>query len=163
MTHVFRPLKDEVLARIVTDPRAAEQFLYKTPVGASDFALGAEAAGVHFLLTGTAEEGEWPLNFVLGHTLGKGRAVRAAGEEHPPAVAFTSAEVHEIAAGLAELGGEEFLARFDAAAMNEHGVGRADWRDEDERLEGLVDAFAHLRESIVGAAEKGLGVVVCSS
>jgi hypothetical protein len=156
---IFRPVKDDMLGRLAADRRMAAAFLYQTPAGPDDFALGWEAAPVHFLLTGTRDAGEWPLNFLGGLTEGKGRALYVAGEKLPCGTGFTSREVSEVAWALAALTGEEFLARYDPARMNALGVAPADWQEEDERLEAVVDAFAHVREALARAAAKRVGLV----
>jgi hypothetical protein len=71
---------------------------------------------LHFLLTGTAWEGDPPLNFIVAGGTQVGEEDIAG---YGPARSFTGAEVREIANALDAIAEQSLGSRFDGAAMDE--------------------------------------------
>jgi hypothetical protein len=67
----FRALPDEELQGLFADPSRVEQLLYESFFGGGSNGKGDELEvdkawhGLHFLLTGSAWEGSFPLNFIV--------------------------------------------------------------------------------------------------
>ncbi len=115
--------------------------------------------GIHFLLTGSAWEGEPPLSFIVRG----GREVGDVDVGYGPARVFTSAEVKTIAAALLPLTRDVLERRFDPAAMTRLDIYPAIWdrpREEDDTLEYLLESYESLAEFIAGAAREGEGLIV---
>ncbi len=115
--------------------------------------------GIHFLLTGTAWEGDWPLSFLLRG----GAQVGDIDVGYGPARAFTSAEVREIAAALAPIDEGTMRSRFDPDKMTELDIYPTIWdRDpaEDDTLGYCVEYFGILKEFVTRAAARGDGIVI---
>ena len=70
--------------------------------------------GMHYLLTGSAEGGTPPLDFLLEG----GQTVGDEDVGYGPARVFTAAETRSIAAAVAAISDEELRARYDPSAMD---------------------------------------------
>jgi hypothetical protein len=113
--------------------------------------------GVHYLLTGTAWEGEPPLNFLLGG----GRAIQDIEVGEAPVLTHTSAETRAIAAALAALSDAELRARYNPAEMMRLEIYPEIWdRQSDDGREMLFDSVTGLRELLRVAVERGYGLMV---
>lgn len=116
--------------------------------------------GLHFLLTGTAWDGEPPLNFLLagGHEL--------AGEGVPdtPPRTFTAAETQNIAAALEQVSAQELRDRFDPKVMMALAIYPEIWdrtpHAGDDPLAYLMDALTDLRAAVATAMQHGVGLLV---
>lgn len=115
--------------------------------------------GLHYLLTGTAEGGEHPHNFlVVG-----GRGVADVEVGYGPARTFTAVETAEIHAALSALSEETLRSRFAPRAMMDTHIYPEIWdRDpaDDDTLGYLMDNLPALREFLSSAAEQRFGMIV---
>jgi Domain of unknown function (DUF1877) len=115
--------------------------------------------GIHFLLTGTAYEGEPPLDFIV-----RGGAEVADAEVGmgPPRV-LRSDEVRAVADAIERVPPDELRKRFDPERMLEEGIYPDIWdRDpaEDDPLGYLLEHYAELRAFVRRAADRGDGLIV---
>ena len=118
--------------------------------------VGDAWQAIHFLLTGDPWGGGPPFaNAVLGgdqigeEDLGQGPA------------RFQSPEgVASVAAALQEVPPAEFIARFDAAALNSAEVYPGAWRDDPAARAGLEEQYAAVRELFTNAAAAGDGMIL---
>jgi hypothetical protein len=118
--------------------------------------------GVHYLLTGTADEGDPPLNFLVAGGTDVGDDDVGYG---PPRV-YRPAEVREIAAALAAVSDDELRRRFDPPAMMRAEIYPGIWdRDpaDDDTLEYLMGAVADLRVALATVTSNGHGLLVILS
>jgi hypothetical protein len=115
--------------------------------------------GIHYLLTGTAWEGDPPLNFlVIG-----GREVGDDEVGQGPARTYTAAETREIAGALAAVGDPELRSRFAPDAMMRLEIYPEIWdRDpaEDDTLGYLLEYLGLLRTAVATVVERGHGLLV---
>jgi len=118
--------------------------------------------GIHYLLTGTADESGTPLEFlVAGGTF--------VGDEDigygPPRV-FTSAETRAIAGLLATVSDDELRSRFAPDAMMRAEI-YPEIRDrdptDDDTLGYLMEYVAILREAMTTVTSRGHGLLVVLS
>lgn len=161
MNGTFRALPEEELTALLGDPSRVEQLLYASffggsPNGHDELEIDKAWHGLHFLLTGTAWEGAFPLNFIatggqeVGDDLGYG-----------PARALTSAEVQKVDAALEPLTRAEPGRRFDAARMTELEIYPFGWSDDpDGELEWLRDSYAELRAFVRRTAKRRSALLV---
>ena len=115
--------------------------------------------GLHYLFTGTAWEGDPPLNFLVTG----GREVGDEEVGYGPARTFTPAETREIAGALAALSDEQLRARFAPQEMMRLEVYPEIWdRDpaEDDTLGYLVEYTGQLRATLASVVERGHGLLV---
>jgi Domain of unknown function (DUF1877) len=158
----FRALPDEELQALLADPSRVEQLLYPSFFGGGSNGHGDEFEvdkawhGLHFLLTGTAWEGTFPLDFIVvggeevGDDLGYG-----------PARALRSEDVRSIDAALEPITPNELGRRFDAGRMTELQIYPDGWtHDPDGELEYLVGYYADLRGFVHRTAEQGHALLV---
>jgi hypothetical protein len=111
--------------------------------------------GIHFLLTGTAWEGDPPLNFLL---VG-GRDV----EDFENAHTFTAAETGDIAAALARVDDAELRRRFAPEEMMRLEIYPEIWdRDpaKDDTLGYLLEMTGVLRGALDHVVGRGYGLLV---
>jgi hypothetical protein len=156
----FRALPDEELQALFANPSRVEQLLYESLLGGESNGneLDVDKAwhGLHFLLTGSAWEGSFPLNFIV-----------AGGEEvgddlgYGPARGLTSGDVRTIDAALQPLAPDELGQRFDAERMTELQIYPFGWsHDPDGEREYLLDFYSDLRAFIRRTAEQGHALLV---
>lgn len=113
--------------------------------------------GLHYLLTGTAWEGEPPLNFLMGG----GRELELVDGE-PPLLTHSSADTRRIADALVQLTDEQVRGRVDHAAMTRLEICPGAW-DDPERVGLLLEDVRRLRETVSAVASRGLGLLVSIS
>ncbi len=119
--------------------------------------------GLHFLFTGTAWEGDPPLDFLVKGGTQAGTLEVGYG----PARLYRAAETRTLAEALARLPDDELRSRFDPARMTELDIyPSAIWTrdpDEDDSLGYLMEFLGSLREFLAAAVGHGLGMVVVLS
>ncbi|MEZ0333429.1 MAG: YfbM family protein [Gemmatimonadales bacterium] len=113
--------------------------------------------GLHYLLTGTAWEGEPPLNFLMGG----GRELELEDGENP-LLTHSSADTRRIADALTQLSDEEVQRRVNPAEMRRLDI-YPGIPDEPEHMQYLLDDLRRLRETVSGVASRGLGLLVSIS
>ena len=114
--------------------------------------------GMHYLLTGSAEGGTPPLDFLLEG----GRIVGDEDVGYGPARVFTAEESRGIAAAVAAISDEELRARYDPSAMDAADVYPSlIWvRDGDEALDYVMEYIAILRGTLAEAVEMKRGLML---
>ena len=172
---VWRLLDPENADRIVAErapkPGLLSRILGRTPsppppLPALDFAPGEGEAvnvdkawhGLHWLLTGTADEGELPLSFLLAG----GREVDDGDADIGNTHTLSARETRDVAAALDWLSDDDLRARFDAAEMTRLDLYPGIWDrgPEDDPLEYLMAYAGALREAVRGAVRNGLGLLI---
>lgn len=127
--------------------------------GEEAFYLDKAWHGIHFLLTGSAWEGDAPLHFLVAG----GEEVKDSDVGYGPGRVFTSAQVKDIDAALQAISKEEFESRYDPVGMMEANIYPNIWdrdEEEDDLLEYVSDNFVRLKQYIHTIAGKGMGMVV---
>ena len=108
--------------------------------------------GIHFLLTGTAWEGAFPLNFIVSG----GKEIGDVDVGYGPARALTSDDVRRLDAALEPLTSDELERRFDPKQMTKLQIYPEIWADEDDdSLDYLIEYYTDLRDFVRRAAERG--------
>jgi hypothetical protein len=184
----FRSLSDEDVRALLEQPSRVEQLLYGehafpgtngevvssfghglTPPSEAD---GCEQAGdgdeldvdkawhgIHFLLTGTAWKGSFPLKLHRQRRQGGRRRRRRYG----PARALMSEDVRRLNAALEPFTSEELKRRFDSEQMTRLQIYPEIWdRDpeEDDSLAYLIEYYTDLRDFVRRTADRGHGLLV---
>jgi Domain of unknown function (DUF1877) len=111
--------------------------------------------GLHYLLTGTAWEGEPPLNFLMGG----GRELDLVDGESP-LLTHGSADTRRIADALGQLSDAEVRSRANPAEMNRLEI-YPGWGEQS--LGHLLEDVRRLRETVSEVAGRGLGLLVSIS
>jgi hypothetical protein len=130
---------------------------FEVPPGEGDLGQDGDFekswGGLHYLLTGTAWEGEPPLNFLM-----HGRELEIRDGDMP-VITHGSAETRRIAEALTSLTDDEVRRRVNPDEMNRLDISGGAW-DEPERAELLLEDFRRLRELVSRVAGRGLGLLV---
>lgn len=111
--------------------------------------------GIHYLLTGTAWEGEGPLGFMLygGETLGEEE------DEAAPRL-FDAAAVREVDAALSTLDAGQLRQRYDAQAMLALDIYPGIWGEGEEALAYCLQNADALKDFVAQTARQGRGMVL---
>lgn len=116
---------------------------------------------LHFLLTGTAWEGEVPLDFIA---IG-GSEIGEEDVGYGPARGFRPEEVAAIASALEPVSVGDLVARFDGARMDELEIyPLGGWRDinaaDPEQFGYFAGAFDEARALCLRGRDRGLAMIV---
>ena len=114
--------------------------------------------GLHYLLTGTAWEGEEPLNFLV-----KGGTEVGEDIGYGLTRALTSGQVQSLNTALQPIDEDLLRSRFNPSEMMRLDIYPAIWdRDpaEDDTLGYLLSSFDELKTFVSEAAERNLGLLV---
>lgn len=115
--------------------------------------------GIHYLLTGTAWEGESPSNFLVRG----GTEVGDIDVGYGPARVLTAAETREALNAVNELSDKDLKVRFDPQDMLAKEIYPEIWSrdpEEDDTFEYLTEYFQVLRGFLNQTVDEGLGIVV---
>ena len=115
--------------------------------------------GIHYLLTGTADETDEPLGFLVDG----GTDIGDEDVGYGPARAFTSSETRRIASALNAVTDDELRARFAPDAMMRAEIYPEIWdRDpaDDDTLGYLMDNVRELRSTLATVVSNGHGLIV---
>ena len=155
----LRAVDDDVLQDLLASPAKIQDFLYSEEAedGADHTDLDKAWHTIHFVLTGSTWEGDFPQGFLVS-------AGTPVGEEdvgYGPARAFQSAEVCEIHAVLSQVSDDDFSKRFSVTALKEADVypsfGHAS--DEEERPY-FLEYFQILKAFVARASAQKKGLLV---
>lgn len=154
----FRRLPDADLHRLADPMIFWDYFAAEAPAGfgpISDFDVDKAWHGLHFLLTGTARAGDFPLNFIVAGGTPVGSICTCCDRPRT----FNADEVRAIADALAEIEPAALRARFDPKAMIRLGIYPSIIWDrppeEDDTLGYLMYFYEPLREFIACGARRG--------
>lgn len=142
-------------------PKRSEPLPDYSPSGNENIQYDIDKAwhGIHFLLTGSAWEGDAPLNFLVA----RGEETEGCDIGYGPGRMFTSAEVKRIDEALQGISKEEFESRFDPVKMMEEDIYPTIWdrpKEEDDTLGYISEYFVVLKQYIHRTAEQNMGLVV---
>ncbi len=145
-------LSEATLKTMLSDRALLDEFLLPDDPDASpqqELDIDKTWHLIHFLLTGSAWEGESPLcNAVLG-----GAEIGEDDFVYGPPRYLTANEVSEVHEALTDISGDELWSRFDANAIQANEL-YADTEPSDEYRDYVLTAYAHLRSFFAAAASE---------
>ena len=172
----LRSATDAQLKALLADPEQLEAFLedeedFGDAAGSSAHAfleLDLDEAwhGIHFLLTGTAVEGQAPLDFLERGGREVGDIDTGGDLGYGPARRFDSAQVRAIAQALAPIGAEQLRARFDPERMRMLEIYPDIWdgqQGEKDPLGYVLSYYAELKAFLARVAALDHGMVLVLS
>ncbi len=117
---------------------------------------------IHYILTGTADEGELPVGYLLhgGEFL---REPDPDDELDEPPRWLAPSEVQQFNQVLQQIDGDEFSQRFDAEEMVDAGVYSISTEYADDHLETVQDHYTSLRSLVSGAAQNSQALIITAS
>jgi hypothetical protein len=160
----LRSASDPQLDALLAEPERLEDFLddeedFGRPAPVLELDLDRAWHGIHFLLTGTAVEGQAPLDFLERG----GQEVGDVDLGYGPARALRAAEVAVIARALEGVSSQALRERFDPLRMRMLEIYPDTWdgkADEADPLGFLLSYFEELRTYVQRVAQTGLGMLV---
>jgi hypothetical protein len=153
----FMYATDEEIRSLLAEPEQVPTFVREREKLGQGLEVDKEWHALHWLLTGSEEEGEPPLNFIL---VG-GTEIGHVDVGYGPARAFTSDQVQIINEALAPITSDDLLARYNGYAMS--GLYPNVWarlEEEEQNRAGLAYHFDRLKRYINQAQAEGLGILV---
>ncbi len=169
----LRSATDAQLQALLQAPEQLEAFLedeedFGDAAGATFVELDLDEAwhGIHFLLTGTAVEGQAPLDFLErgGREVGD---IETGGDlGYGPARCFSAEQVRAIAQALAPIGEEALRARFDPERMRMLEIYPDIWdgqQGEKDPLGYVLSYYAELKTFLARVAALQHGMVLVLS
>lgn len=165
MVLCLRTISGSTLKELLADPESVLDLLDEEGVeddgNVSDEGTSIDLdkawQAIHYLLTGTAEAGQWPSSFLLvGGTL-----VGDVEVGYGPARGLTARETSEVASLLSKTPSALLASRFDGKKMDSAEIYPQIWtRDGKDGLDYIVEYYAQLQSFVADAARKGMGLLV---
>jgi uncharacterized protein DUF1877 len=134
------------LESLMSDPSRVTDFLYEDPHPDEDqLDIDKSWHGIHFVLTGTAWDGTFPLNFLVSG----GKAIGDVDVGYGPARGFTEAEVQAIAESLVTISPESLRPRLTARGFAEAEIYPSGGPPQDVFEEDQIRYFLSYFEELV--------------
>ena len=161
----LRTVSDDTLDHLLDEPEAIIALLDDEVVeddgNISDEGISADLDkawhAIHYLLTGTAWEGQGPEAFLLAG----GKTIGEVDVGYGPARGFSARDTREIAAALDQLPHEFLATRFDGATLDAAEIYPEIWaRDGNEGLAYITEYYDSLRSFVATAVRKKMGMLV---
>jgi hypothetical protein len=153
-------LSDDSIRELLEEPELVEQVVAEGLPGESWSELCMEKSwhGVHYLLTGTAWDGEPPLNFLLDD----GTEVGDIDVGYGPARVLTAKQTRDVQRALATLDDDSLKRRHDPKDMQAKEIYPAGTWEQNpvEDLQFLMHYVAELRGLLTSAADRNLGLLI---
>jgi len=149
----YLKLSGEQLDALVEDPRRAEDLVYPENGDYPSDALDIDKSWhlIHFLLTGDAWDGEYPLvNVVLG-----GKELPGTDAGYGPFRYLVHAEVETVSQALASISAEDLWSRFNASLVRAADIYPSPWTGDDGEKEYVSQNYEALRKYFSEAAASG--------
>jgi hypothetical protein len=142
---------------VLSDPSALYELLEALEGSESVLSLESSWHGLHFILTGTAGEGEPPQNFLVAG----GEAVEDEDVGYGPARVFDAGMVLDLDTALGMISDEEFARRFDPARLAAAEIYPQIWDEpRQDLLEGYGYCFRELKAHVHRASQTGQALIV---
>jgi hypothetical protein len=163
MIGYFLLVPEEELKAILLNPESVNDLIAEAHEQREHYLVDVDKAWhcLHFLLTGTAWEGEPPLNFAVSG----GTPVGDVDVGYGPARVFLPAEVRAIDNALKKVSGQDLVSRFDGRRMNELEIypDSGAWVEIDPNSDEFgyySGAFDNVKALIRRGSGDGLGLMV---
>jgi Domain of unknown function (DUF1877) len=153
MIFSYMPVEQLEIDMLLGDPNLAFEFLEENDERSSD--IDKAWHGIHYLLTGDAILGEFPLSFILNG----GQVI--SGDELPTIRVFRREEVQLIAHALLQSKRQSLKERFDPKAMKLAQVYPDIWGNGDGELDYLKENFELLCQDFKTIAADEKALVTC--
>jgi hypothetical protein len=157
----FATVSDQTIGRLRAHPKQVEQIISHE----EDWAEGEEGNpfdldkawhAIHFMLTGSAWEGQPPLNFLL-----QGESLEGFDTGYGPARYYTGETVQEIAIALGPLTWDAIKSRYDHSRFEAEEIYPQIWdRPAEEEMDYFEYHYNQLRTYVQSAARKNLGLLI---
>jgi hypothetical protein len=153
----YRRVPVAKLNDLLSHPESLAPFLYpdEEPDESRHLDIDKTWHIIHFLLTNSTWEGEWPL---VGAVFG-GAIVSDEDVGYGPARYLTPQEVVEVTSGLSDISPDSLWSNFDSNAVREAEIYPRGWSETPEDREYVTRHYARLRDFFAAAAKAGEVVI----
>lgn len=142
---------DEQIDELADDPSGINEVLRSWDA----FDLDKAWHGLHFLLTGTAEEVDGPAGFIIAG----GDYLSHPDDDYLIVRTLNSEEVRAFDEVLSANPPERLVERFAPAALKAADVYPDIWDEGEDALEYLMGEYEILRKGVREARERGVGLI----
>ena len=156
----LRQADEAEIDQLLADPEQIVDFL-EEEAAESDGEIDLDKAwhGIHFLLTGSAWEGDAP----LGYLIAGGEEIGDEDVGYGPARALRPGEVANFDAALAAISRDDFRRRFDPTVMMKQQIYPEIWDrrpDDDDSLGYLTEYFEALKAFVHNSRGNNKGLII---
>lgn len=154
----LRAANDDTINKLLGEPAGIHDFLYTEDAEAADtIDLDKAWHTIHFILTDSAWEGDFPHGFLVS----TGTPIGEEDVGYGPARAFLSHEVKVIRSTLDTLSEEQFRARFSVEKMKKADIYPSFGHSSDEEeIPYFLEYFLTLKEFVAKTAAAGRGLII---
>jgi len=154
----LRTASDARLKELLSKPESIRELLASKDDPRSDcMDLDKTWHAIHYLLCGSAWEGDWPEAFLLTG----GEPIGDVDVGYGPARGLTAEETSEVAAALESVPVKVLAARYDGAKLDAAEIYPEIWaRDGEEGLDYITEYYETLRYFVAAAAKRKLGMLI---
>jgi hypothetical protein len=156
MICALREVDEKVISHLLQNPEQITSFL-NDEIG--EFDLDKAWHAIHFLLTGSAWEGEEPLCFLVKG----GQQIGSIDLGFGPARALRPDQVKRFDEALSSVSAEQLRAMYDAQRMQKEGIYPDIWDredEEDETKDYVIEYFEMLKTFVDQTSKEGKGVII---
>jgi hypothetical protein len=150
-------IPDTVALEVLSQPRRIRELLESLDHAGKALSLEKSWHGLHFTLTGTAWEGNPPLDFIAAG----GETVGNEDVGYGPARVLRADKVHKLDAALSAISPDVFDRKFDVSALNEAEIYPQIWDEpREDLLEEYGGYFDELRKLVQKAAQNDQALII---
>jgi len=153
------PVDGDQINELLADPEGISEYLEEMEEEEEVIDLDKSWHGIHFLLTGSAEEGEEPLCYLI-----KGGEEISHGDfDLGPPRALRPKHIADWARAMSAISTDELRKRFDAKAMMEAEIYPTIWdraSEDDDNLEYLLINYEGLRSFVEQMNNERKGAII---
>lgn len=160
MTGILRQIDDEKLELLLSDPDKVLDFVDSNVPANAELDIEKAWHGLHFMLTGTAWEGDEPVCYLLsgGEQIGD-------EEEHDvgygPARGLHANQVQEFAKAISAITEQDFTRRYDGQKMAALELYPRGWEEEPTEMQSwLTNSFTKLQAFVKQTAQLGKALLI---
>ncbi len=159
MIGTFRLATADEIQGLFAEPLTITDFLDDEEDEAKSFDVDKAWHGIHYLLTGTAWEGDMPEGFILTG----GQQIGEQDVGYGPARALLPDQLREVVNMMNALPVDALRKRFNPAEMRELEIYPSIWTrapKDDDTLGYVLTHYDALKKFLGAAAERHLGVII---
>jgi uncharacterized protein DUF1877 len=159
VTCCLAPVDGDQIDELLADPEGVSDFLEELEEEEKVVDLDKSWHGIHFLLTGSAEEGEEPLCYLIkgGEDIGYG------DDDYAPPRALRPNQIADWANALSAISSDDLRKRYDTKAMMEVEIYPTIWdriTEEDGYPGYLLENYEWLRSFVEQMKNENKGAII---
>ena len=153
------PVNEDQINELLAEPEGISDFLEELEEEEKVLDLDKDWHGIHFLLTGSGEEGEEPLCYLIKG----GEEIGYEDMDYGPPRALRPNQIADWARAMSTISADELRKRFDARVMMELEIYPTIWdriTEEDGYLGNLLENYEWLRSFAEQMKNENKGAII---